>query len=140
MFQICLAEDDFPFAMIAILENERWIWDHRQPAVDLWYLAEAPAAAVAARGAPKLLGAAALDVAVTASLNGAANGHLWLHAAPEGGGRLLDWYARRRLERVPLGTRLPGPRILGRVNDGRYFYVDPGNVKLVSGSMEEYRS
>ena len=81
IYQLCLAEDLFPLAMIAVLETERWIWNHRQSALFLWYMTGAPAAAVASRRNPKLITSAALDMALTISLNGRANGRLWLHAA-----------------------------------------------------------
>jgi len=139
MFQLCLAADDFPVAMVALLENERWIEDHSQPAVYLWYLAGAPAAAFTGRDAPKLLTAAALDIAVTVSLNGPPNGRLWLHAAPEGGASLLNWYAARGLERMPRKTKLPGPRLSPRVNDGRYFVLTPEAAVLASDAMSEYK-
>ena len=140
IYQLCSAEDLFPLAMVSVLETERWIWNHRQSALFLWYLTGAPAAAVASRRSPKLVTAAAFDLALTVSLNSRANGRLWLHAAPEGGTRLLDWYEAKGLERVPLGTRLPGPKFSERINDGRYFYVTADNAGVVSDSMKEYRS
>ncbi len=86
-----------------------------------------------------MLTAAALDVAVVVSLRGAAQGRLWLHAAPEGGGRLLEWYQARGLERVPRTTILPGPRIGTRHNDGRYFRLTEESAKTVMHSLDEYR-
>ena len=139
MFQLCLARGDFPIAMVALLERERRIGDQRQPAVYVWYLTGAPLEAVDAHGAPRLITAAALDIAVTISLESAAQGHLWLHAAPEGGGTLMDWYRKKGLESVPLGTRLPGP-VGGRTNDGRYFRLAPHSAKAVSDSMNAYRA
>jgi hypothetical protein len=140
MFQLCLAVDDFPLAMMSLLANERWIGDQSQSAVYLWYLAAAPAKAVEQRGAPKLLTAAKLDVAVSVSLNGATQGRLWLHAAPEGGEKLLGWYDRQGLERVPIEATLPGPIVLGRSNDGRYFRLTPTIAEVVSSGMNVYRN
>lgn len=138
MYQLCLAKDDFPLAMVALLERERWIGRERLPAVYLWYLSGAPAAAVAARGArPKMITAAALDIALTVSMNGPARGRLWLHAAPEGGQKLMDWYRARGLENVPPGIKLPGPRISERINDGRYFCVSEARAGVVLQSMRE---
>jgi hypothetical protein len=140
MFQLCLAADDFPLAMISLLENERWIGDHSRAAVFVWYMAGAPAKAVEDKGAPRLLTAAVLDVAVSVSLNGAAQGRLWLHAAPEGGERLLSWYDGRGLERVPGGTILPGPIVHSRTNDGRYFRLTPTTASVASTNMNLYRT
>jgi hypothetical protein len=72
LFQLCRADNDFPLAMVSLLENERWIGDHARSAVFVWYLAGAPSWAVASHGAPKLLSAAALDIAISVSLNGPA--------------------------------------------------------------------
>jgi hypothetical protein len=140
MFQLCLAADDFPLAMISLLENERWIGDHSQSAVYLWYLAGAPAKAVERCGKPKLLTAAALDIAVSVSLNGPAQGRLWLHAAPEGGDTLVNWYHSRGLEAVPKNSSLPGPRLSERINDGRYFRLTPTTARVASSMMDGYRT
>ncbi len=110
MFQVCLADNDFPIGMVSILETERWPEEPSLPAVFAWYLTGAPASAVLAHGAPKLLMAAALDVAVTVSLNGPSEGRLWLHASPEGGQKLVDWYAARGLEPLAQGL-ISLPRI-----------------------------
>jgi hypothetical protein len=139
LFQLCLAADDFPLAMVALLENERWIYNQSQSAVYLWYLAGAPATTFGDRPAPKLLTAAGLDIAITVSLNGPAKGRLWLHAAPEGGANLLKWYAGRGLASVPAKTILPGPRISKRYNDGRYFCLTPATAVIASDAMNEYR-
>lgn len=140
MFQLRTADTHFPLAMVSLLEHERWIGNRRRPAVFLWFMAGAPAVAVADHGAPRLITAAALDIALTISLNGAAQGRLWLHADPRGGGKLMDWYANRGLERVPADTTLPGPRVSERVNDGRYFWTAGNRSTLVSGRMEAYRT
>lgn len=139
MFQLCLAATNFPLAMVSLLENERWIEDTSQSSVFVWYLTGAPRQAVVAHGTPKLLTAAALDIAVAVSLNGAAQGRLWLHAAPEGGTALLDWYQRRGLKRVPAEATLPGPLLRRRVNDGRYFYLTTTTGELASTTMSDYR-
>ena len=139
IFQLCLEENGFPIAMVALLERERWIADHRVPAVYVWYLTGAPATAVQEHGSPKLITAAALDIAIIVSLEGGSRGHLWLHAAPEGGDRLLRWYANRGLDRVSIELPLPGPRLVPRQNDGRYFWLRPEKATVASGLMEEYR-
>ncbi|MDR3523271.1 MAG: hypothetical protein P4L66_04130 [Acetobacteraceae bacterium] len=140
MFQICTAETGFPLAMISLLETERHPVDHSQTSVFAWYLAGAPSSAVEAQGSPKLLMSAALDVAITVSLNGPARGQLWLHAAPEGGQRLMDWYAKQSLVPIARNVRLPGSLVAPRRNDGRYFQLDPGDALRVSSRMDKYRN
>jgi hypothetical protein len=139
ILQLYSVADDFPLGMVAMLENERWIADRRRSASYVWYLSGAPASAFAGREAPKLVTAATLDMALTMSLNGPADGRLWLHAAPEGGDRLLEWYQNRGLEQVPQITRLPGPAVRPRRNDGRYFRLTPSQARVVSAGMNEYR-
>jgi hypothetical protein len=140
LLQLHTADDGFPLGMVALLENERWIGRHQEPAVYVWYLAGAPSAAFAKRREiPKLLTAATLDSAITLSLNGPAEGRLWLHAAPEGGERLLEWYSGVGLERVPERIRLPGPVLRPRRNDGRYFRLMRATAVTVSSRLTEYR-
>jgi hypothetical protein len=86
-----------------------------------------------------MLTAAALDIAVTVSLNGAARGRLWLHAAPEGGRRLMQWYENQGLEHVDGDATLPGPRLGGRQNDGRYFQLTPATAAAFSDRLQAYR-
>jgi len=140
MFQLCMAGSDFPLGMVALLENERWIDDQSQPAVYVWYLTGAPSAAVVDHGGPKLLTAAVLDIAVALSLNGRAQGRLWLHADPGGGPGLLDWYSNRGLEPIAASVTLPSPVLAQRRNDGRYFQLTPRSAISVSNSMDAYRS
>jgi hypothetical protein len=139
MFQVCLAATDHPLAMVVLLENERWIADPAMPAVYVWYLTGAPAIATSGHGQPRLLTSAALDIAVTVSLNSRALGRLWLHAAPEGGTRLLDWYRNRGLEPVPASATLPQPRVGRRRNDSRYFQMKPEAAVAFSMDLDAFR-
>lgn len=140
MLQLYAIDGDFPLGMVALLENERWIADRRRSASFLWYLSGAPASAFEGRPVPKMITAATIDMAVTISLNGAADGRLWLHAAPEGGDRLLEWYKERGLEQVPQTTKLPGPLVGPRRNDGRYFRLTQSRARVVSARLNEYRT
>lgn len=139
MFQLCRASDSFPLGMLALLENERSINDHSQPAVYVWYLTGAPEAAVQDKGAPKGITTAVLDIAVTLSLNGPAQGRLWLHADRGGGERLLDWYRSKGLESVAPDITLPGPAVVGRPNDGRYLQLDEARARQVSDRLAGWR-
>lgn len=140
LFQIALIEDNFPVGMVALLEHERWPDHHSRKAVFVWYLTAAPTAAVATYGSPKALMRTALDVAVTVALNGEAQGRLWLHAAPEGGHTLLDWYRTQGLVRISPNVILPSAPYPVRINDGRYFKLTSERSHLVSGNMDGFRS
>lgn len=135
MFQIASAASDFPLGMVALLENERWIGNEKQTAVYVWYVTGAPKAAVAHLGTPGLLTVAALDIAVTCSLNDAARGKLWLHAAPRGGANLMNWHRSLKLEEIPANEALPGIR----TNDGRYFRLDDNLSAQFSLRYDGYR-
>ena len=140
IFQLSLAEDDFPLGMVALLENERWPGDHDRAAVYVWYLTGAPNTAVTRCGDPRLLTTAALDIAVTVGLNGAATGRLWLHALPEGGDPLLRWYTAKGLERVPANLTLPSALLIPRENDGRYFKLTTRGAAEFSRGLDGYRT
>lgn len=139
LFQLHTDPGDFPLGMIALLENERAIGDEASSAVFVWYLAGAPEAAVQAHGNPRAITTAVLDIAIQVGLHGQADGRLWLHADPGGGDRLLDWYQAKGLEMVPQDTTLPGPAIVGRPNDGRYFRLDEARARRVAAHLAEWR-
>lgn len=143
IFQISVGQDRFPVAMIALLEEERWIDAHQEPSVFLWYLSTAPETylnSIAHRvgGIPKLLGRTALDVAVTVSLRGAASGRVWLHADPGGGRELCHWYGAQ-CGLTCLGSnafpRLPARR----TNDGRYFCYTGETAVWAHREMDQWR-
>lgn len=137
VFQIAHRDTATPLAMVVLLADERWPLDHSQPAVFAWYLSGAPSEAVQSIGEPKCLMRAAMDVALTVSLNGKADGRLWLHAAPEGGRRLLEWYAGFGLQPISKNIRLPAFPI--RQNDGGYFMTDPSLARRLSCTMDDCR-
>lgn len=140
LFQLSLAGPDFPLGMVALLENERWPADHALPAVYVWYLTGAPSAAVTRWGDPRLLTTATLDIAVTVGLNGAAHGRLWLHALPEGGGTLSQWYTAKGLETIAPSVALPSSIFLARENDGRYFQLTTRGAEAFSRRLDGYRT
>lgn len=140
MFQLCRRSDGFPLGMVALLEQERWIDNERQPAVFVWYATGAPAAAIPGDDKPANLMTSTLDIAVSVALASAAQGRLWLHADPAGGDRLLDWYATKGFDRVPRWVSLPG-RLPGfRRNDGRYFRLTPGGSNRFAAALEGFRT
>jgi hypothetical protein len=88
----------------------------------LWYLSSAPGEVFSSFGysRPSGLGEVGIDICIVEALRKYGyDGGVWLHAAPEGGDRLMNWY------NTTLGmSRLPEdlPLSYSRRNDGRYFY------------------
>lgn len=131
-----------PCAMIQLVQRYR---DLRRPNLDavfLWYLSDAPRSAllesrlVSDDMTPRLLGTLSLDVALTVSFNGKMNGRVGLHAAKEGGDRLVNWYLGRNMERVSRTASISG----FRRNDGRYFVYDEGRALQASQELDMYRT
>jgi hypothetical protein len=149
IFHLAVATTDTPAAMIAILEQERWIEDHRQAAVFVWYVSTAPSAYFQKCGIanqPKLLGRAALDIAVTLAMPGPAKGKLWLHADRNGGSQLACWYGTETgLTKINPAAipQLPGLTLLSnpfpRNNDGRYFCLTEDTAEWAHKGLDEWR-
>jgi hypothetical protein len=70
---------------------------------------------------PPSLGRVLLDCAVVVSENAGFGGRIGLHAAPQGGQRLLDFYVKCGLTNLPKAAGLP-PAVTRR-NDGRFFFA-----------------
>jgi len=70
---------------------------------------------------PPSLGRVLLDCAVVLSENSGFGGRIGLHAARQGGQRLLDFYVKCGLANLSQGTDLPP--LVTRKNDGRFFYA-----------------
>ena len=130
-----------PAAMVALLERERW-FDGGGLATFVWYLSTAPSHLLqlevnGSRTVPKLVGRAAIDSAMVVS----AGGKLWLHADPRGVDLML-WYGT-----IPGLTRiserqfsiLPGPPVVRRRNDGRYFAAPSSTSHWTLVDMEHLR-
>jgi hypothetical protein len=148
IFQMTIGRDKVPAAMIAILEEERWVENSSENAVFLWFLSTAPDAYWQTvvndlPGMPKLVGRAALDVALTIALDGLTAGKLWLHADPKGGHGLRAWYGTD-CGMTCLGKRafptLPGFSPSIRSNDGRYFCFTEETAKWAHWQMDEWRT
>lgn len=139
MFRLVSVHTRSPIGIILLLESERWVADQNRPAVFVWYCSGAPDAYLTYHGHPKMVHRAVLDIAVTVSLNGPADGQLWLHAEPKGGQALLDWYAGRGLLPLAASLDLPQPIIGSRVNDGRYFCLDATAARRYSASLDSWR-
>lgn len=103
-----------------------------------WYLTAAPKAFLRKHftdALPKRLTQLVVDSARTTSFVSDYGGTLWLHAAPQGGSELFDFYK----DDCSLGVIPKSVRLKRRKNDGRYFYACEALAKVTSRSMDEYR-
>ena len=145
LLQLRVGEKSLPAAMVALLERERW-FDGGGLATFVWYLSTAPSHLLQVEvsgslGVPKLVGRAAIDAAMVVSATGEAGGKLWLHADPRGVDLML-WYGT-----IPGLTRiserqfsiLPGPPLVRRRNDGRYFAAPASTSQWTLVDMDHLR-
>lgn len=143
------SEDGFvPCALLTLVGRMRALDDHRKRSAFVWFLTTAPEAALrrlesppmGRDDVPKRLGTIALDVAVTHSFNTGRRGLVALHAAPEGGERLLAWYRKQGMTALQEGKRLPrGFRRLIAPNDGRYCYFTKRAAEQASRRLDDLR-
>ena len=147
LFQISAGVSETPIAMMALLENERWLAGE-EPATFLWYLSTSPEQApkpTTERGpvTPKLVGKAALDLAICISLDSESDGRLLLHADPKGDQTgLRCWYGTSGgMTNIGASafTKLPGAPPFGRRNDGRYFCYTRTTARLARQDMDQWR-
>ena len=129
-----------PCAMVQLVARYPALDDRREASVFLWYLADAPAKALEpllpVSLMPKMLGTVALDIAVTHSFNENLAGRTGLHAAPEGGDTLTEWYSSRGMANLPKSANRPS---MFRANDGRYFYYTPSAATAASQVLDNFR-
>lgn len=89
----------------------------------VWYLADAPSELFERFGLPAVHGVASalIDTAIQARLDLELDAETLLHAAPTGGRRLQDYYARRmtRLDDMPQRISLLRP-----AREAQYFWMD----------------
>ena len=85
-----------------------------------------------------MLGKIGLDIAVTHAFNHDLEGRTELHAAPEGGERLVSWYKNQGMKMFPKDGKLPLGRQL-RGNDGRYFHFSGVDAIIFSQKLDKYR-
>lgn len=131
---------------MALLERERFPLNPDSDSVYVWYLSVAPSRLLRFflpfNSVPRRIGQACIDGAVERSLDLGHGGRLWLHAAPAGGTKLMDWYiATCGMKTVPGSVdRLPGIAGLAtRQNDGRYLYFDEAAASTFHARFSRYR-
>jgi hypothetical protein len=105
-----------------------------------WYLADAPRELYEATArVPRVLGVARalLDCALQYGFGAGRDGAMLLHAAPEGGDRLLRFYeAGCGLVRIPPEAPRVSP---ARAQDGRYFHFDDEGGRQYAAEFDAYR-
>jgi len=118
-------EGRFPVALLLCFEGFK---DFAEPdclSVLVAYLAAAPLAALnklTADYRPKSAGRAALDVAIVRSFREGFQGRVGAYAAQGAPDRLLEWYARQGLIRIPQEQPLASRWAMLPESDGRYFH------------------
>ena len=97
-----------------------------------WFLADAPQEVytdVLKRGYVKRVATALLDCAIQAALDAGEDGTFLLHADPNGGQHLIDFYKGKvRMEQLPAGAA-PITRFWRRANSEEYFHFDEVQAK-----------
>jgi hypothetical protein len=127
-----------PAGMLLLIESYPWLaprpWDRfrrrlrRQRSTFTWFLSSAPHSRLRELGVPEppQLGAVLIDTALVASVNHGHEGRMWLHAAPDGGQKLFDFYDLEcGLGHVNPGFRVPSIThpVYGLPSDGRHFFA-----------------
>jgi hypothetical protein len=146
-FAICLKSfrcgqySFLPCAMVLMVRRYAAFDGSPAPAGYVWFLSTAPREALRPHlpdaDVPKALGQAALDVAITESFFAGRSGRIGLHAAAEGGDRLLDWYVQgRKMQRFPAAKPMP---TVARVNDGRYLFYTAQAAYAASKALDSFR-
>jgi len=111
-----------PAGMVLLIEAYPWpfpLGAASPRSTFLWFLASAPTDSLRKLGVadPPSLGRILIDTALVTSMGLGHEGQMWLHAAPGGGEKLLNFYVDMcKLRKMERGTALPG----GRESDGRH--------------------
>lgn len=86
---------------------------------------------------PPSLGRVLLDSPIVLSQNSGWGGRIGLHAARQGGPRLLNFYVKCQLSRLAQSAALP-PQVTRR-NDGRFFYANSRAAGALAASLDADR-
>ena len=105
-----------------------------------WYLSDAPKSFYTdVLGVDPLKGVAKalLDCAIQSGLDAAADGATLLHADPNGGTKLKEFYSRCAMQQVQLTN---GPiSMLRRTHVDQYFFMDSAAAKNYCSNLDVYR-
>jgi hypothetical protein len=99
---------DVPIGLTLLVTPYPHLPDHSRDATFLWFLSEFPADLAAQPDAvPKMIGSALLDYSLAVSFSQEFHGRVGLHAAPEGGAGLANWYGTRKKYRPSFRRKTP---------------------------------
>jgi hypothetical protein len=143
--EIAERDEFIPVGMLSVVEYP-FVVAPSQTATFVWYMTAAPPEALREllgrpdHQLPKRLTTLVLDMAVCISFNLRHFGRACLHAAPEGGQDLWEWYVERGMAPLLQTITLPfGFRRL-KGNDGRYFYYAEAAALEASKMNDMFRS
>ena len=106
----------------------------------VWFISAGDSAVLQRRwrlSDPPSLGRVLLDSPVVLSQNSGWGGRIGLHAAPQGGQRLIDFYVKSQLVQLPPSAALPPP--VTRRNDGRFFFANPTVAETSAARLDADR-
>lgn len=128
-----------PLSLVFLAENYPALYDKSQNSSFIWFMASAPESFfTTVMSHPKIasFGKICIDIGVTSSINNLNRGVIGLHAAPEGGSKLIDYYESKcDLKSLDKNVSIS----LIRRNDGRYFYLDPNSAFNFSHNHDHLR-
>jgi hypothetical protein len=137
-----------PCGMIQLIGKFPYLINRKKKSVFVWFLTVAPFKAltslknvnISADKIPKRIGSILLDISVTHSFNIRNQGRTSLHAAIEGGEKLLNWYSSRGMDIYPEDENLHfGIRRLIKPSDGRYCYFTEKGALTEIKEFDPYR-
>ncbi len=137
-----IGDDFLPLGLIFVAERYPALFDEAKSSSFIWYLSTAPRRFTEMflkdEDIPTL-GELCVDVGITSSFNNSNNGVIGLHASPEGGDWLFNFYQERcDITNLSKDIKLPfARRFLG--NDGRYFYANEDKAEHISVCNNIYR-
>lgn len=118
---------EFPIGMLATVPALKCtVFEENRDRGFGWFLSDAPRELYTKLGAPaaKMVALALLDCGIQATIQSGLDGAFLLHAAPEGGDKLLRFYTEKvRMERLP-SNEPPFTPIFRRSKSNEYFYFD----------------
>ncbi|ELB2035716.1 TPA: hypothetical protein ACVU4C_001000 [Vibrio parahaemolyticus] len=132
-----------PLGLVLLAGEYPYLENHEENSSFIWYLTTAPKAFLLnyldEKEIPDISNIT-VDIGVTLSFQNSHEGKMGLHAAPEGGQWLIDFYEGCSLKQLDPDARLPnGIRKFIAKNDGRYFYFDSQSAFAFSTSLDSLR-
>lgn len=139
-----------PLSMCLYYEKAPALHDPNKESIYLWYLSSAPKEAIDSiyvkykikANIIRATGLTSLDTVVSKAINEKMFGRVGLHASPDGGDFLIQWYQKTGMNQLDEAHPLPAVGIrkpINRKNDGRYFYHDRQTAVAFSQKFDHFR-